>query len=451
MSIAFERFIAAARAQRGGFFDPARPITAARAPGWVDLLGGCAAHGGALALGWPLGVGAFVALQPDPAPAIVVQDEHGHSGSLPLAELIATDGTPRAYAEVAQRLAPLSPLQRLVGAAWLALMREEFVRFPGGARLLLGWNSGPGWPASVVAAVAQALVAAFGVRLAPRELGLACQAALGRVARPGDPISALGPLVSVCAHADALLLLHQQPAWLWGNLHLPTGTTIWALRVGDGPGDGTSAASGAAEAVAYRMAAEAEELEPGEAAARWLGYLANIGSDRLARHLRDLLPTSVAGQAYLARYGQPPGITLDAGQRYPARAAAVLAVEEHLRARLAVALLRAAASKAQRDDDLALVGELMALSHWNQRAAGHGDAHADQLVDRVYAAGTNQGLYGARAPSAESGATLVVLGRAEAEPALQAIGERYAAEADLPVTIVGGSAAGCSPAGTREL
>ncbi|NWF80478.1 MAG: hypothetical protein HXY37_10595 [Chloroflexi bacterium] len=451
MSIEFERFITAARAQRGGFFDASRPITAARAPGWVDLLGGVAAHAGALALGWPLGASAFVALQPDPAPAIVVQDEQGHDTSLPLTELIAADGRPRAYGEAAQRLAPRDLLQRLVGAAWLALLREEFAHLPGGARLLLRWRSGPGWPVSVVAAVAQALVSAFGVRLAPRELGLACQTALGRVVQPGSAIGALGPLVSVCAHADALLLLHPQPAWMWGNLHLPTGTTIWALRVGDGPGSGARATSGAAEAIAYRIAAEAEELDPGEADARWLGYLANIGSDRLARQLRDLLPATVSGQAYLARYGQPPGLKLDAGQHYPARAAAVLAVEEHLRARLAVALLRAAASKAQRDDDLALVGELMALSHWAQRAAGHGDAHADQLVDRVYAAGMSQGLYGARAPSAESGATLVVLGRAEAEPALQAIAAGYAAEHGLPVAISGGSAAGCSPAGTREL
>jgi len=451
MPTAFEGFINVARRLRGEFFDPHRPIMAARAPGWVDLLGGAAAPAGALALGWPLGVIACVAAQADPEPRIVVRDEAGGSATLPLNDLVDDEGAPRPYARVSALLAGRPPHQRLVGAAWLALMREEFVRFPGGARLLVRPHAGPGATISLLAATAQALVALAGARLAPRELGLTCQTALQRVVQPDDPHSPLGPLVSVCAPANALLLLHPQPAWIWGHLHLPPGMTIWAARVGEGPGPGAPAFTRVATAMAYRLAADAEDLTPADADARWQGYLANIGPDRFERHLRDLLPASVRGRTFRARYGPLPGLALDSTQSYPVRASAALAVDEHLRGRLALALLRAAASKDQREDDLMLVGELMVRSHWAQRAAGHGDAHADQLVGRVYGTGLARGLYGARAAAAESGATVVVLGRAEAEGALRSIVERYAAEADLPVTLYGGSASGCSVAGSRQV
>ncbi|MFQ3661577.1 MAG: hypothetical protein SNJ69_04190 [Chloroflexaceae bacterium] len=451
MPTAFEQFIAAARGLRGDFFDSCRPITAARAPGWTDLLGGAAAPAGALALGWPLGVSACVAAQPDPEPHIVVRDESGEASTLPLAELVDGEGLPRPYAGVSGALARRPPYQRLAGAAWLALMREEFVLFPGGARLLVRPHDGPGAMVSLLAAMVQALVGMLAVRVAPRELGLVCQTALQRLVQPAHAHSALGPLVSVCAPADALLLLHPQPAWIWGYLHLPPGTAIWAVRVGEGPGPGPPTLTRIATAMAYRLAAEAEDLAPADADARWQGYLANLDPDRFERHLRDLLPARVRGRTFRARYGPLPGLALDLTQSYPVRASAALAVDEHLRGRLALALLRAAASKDQRDDDLSLVGELMLRSHWAQRAAGHGDVHADHLVSRVYGAGLPRGLYGARAATAESGATVVVLGRAEAEAALRSIAERYAAEVNLPVRLSGGSVSGSSVAGSRQI
>ena len=442
-------FISEARALRGSFFDRGRPITVARAPGWLDLLGGAAAYGGALALGWPLGGGSFLALQPAPEPLLRLRDEAGQHLSIPLEALCHPDGSPREYAAAAADLAPLPEYARLAAAAWLALMREEFVRFPGGAAALIDIADGPGWSSGLVAAIAQALVSAYGVHLSPRELGLSCQVGAARVAGPEHDPGTLGALVSVCAPGGALLQLHQQPAWLWGNLHLPAHTALWALRVGDGPTTDVTLTH-TAGAMAYRMAADAEDLPPHEADARWLGYLSNIGVARFAGRLGPLLPEVLAGQEFLARYGPLPGVTIDPEQLYPLRAAAALPIEEHLRARTAAALLRAAANKAQRDEDLTIVGELLASSHWAQRAAGLGDLHADQLAQQIDAAGPEAGLFGARMPAPATRATLVVLGRVDAEPALRAIAERYAADCGLPVTIFGGSSSGCSPAGTRE-
>jgi hypothetical protein len=444
MATDFERFISEAQGLRGGFFDRARPITAARAPGWVDLLGGAAADGGALALGWPLGRGAFVALQPSPEPAILLRDTGGAQATIALEALALADGAPRAYEDAAARLAGQPAPIRLAASAWLALLREEFARFPGGARLLVHNTDSPGWQIALVAAVAQALVSAFGVRLAPRELGLSCREGLVRTLGADHDPGALGALVSVCAPGGALLLLHQQPAWMWGSLHLPPGAAIWALRVGPGPRpDG--AVTRAATAMAFRTAA-AQEVD-----GRWRGYLGNVGSAHFESRLRSLLPESFGGDEFLAQYGQPPGVTISPSRRYPLRAAAALAVEEHLRARTAAALLRGAAGKEQHHDELTIVGELLARSHWGQRAAGIEDPHADRLAALVADAGPARGLFGSRAPAPASGATLVVLGRQDAEPALRMITTAYAAECGLPVTLFGDSSSGCSPAGTREI
>lgn len=481
----YDRFLREARALRGRFFH-GTPIVAARAPAWADLLGGAAAYGGALALGWPLAASTFVALQPTPRPQIRILAD-GVEHQLPLDDLLAPDGSPRTYADAAQRIAARAPADApwwgAALGAWVALLREEFAPIGGGARVLIQPAHGPGAPASWAAAVAQALVTAYDVRLPPRELALACGVALRLGAttddrrpttgdqrptahaedlpdrddrdrdesrpssvarRPGD---ALGPLTSVLAAAHELALVHQQPAWHWGGLHLPAGAAIWAIRVGDGPAGG--GAPTAAAAMAHHMIAEAAGLTPREADGHWGGYLANIGAAQFERRYRAGLPERITGADWLAQTGA--ALPIDPAATYPLRAVAALPIEEHLRARTAAALLRAAASKAQRGDDLLLVGELLDQSHWAQRAAGIGDAHGDALAELIGRAGPAQGLYGARTPAAACGATLVALGRAEAEETLRAIADAYAAASGLPVTISGGTAPGCSPAGAREI
>jgi galactokinase len=176
-----------------------------------------------------------------------------------------------------------------------------------------------------------------------------------------------------------------------------------------------------------------------------------MGTPAFEARVRAMLPEGLSGAAFLERCGPLPGLVVEPEHIYPLRAAAALAVEEHLRSRMVAALLRAAASKAQRDEDLTLAGELMARSHGAQRAAGLGDPRADALVERIYAEGAGQGLYGARAATAAAGVTLVALGRIEAEPTLRAIVEGYGREVGLPVAVWGGTSSGASVAGTREM
>ncbi|MFV9504142.1 MAG: hypothetical protein AB4911_06210 [Oscillochloridaceae bacterium umkhey_bin13] len=443
----FDRFIATTR-HEADLFDPGRPLVAARGPGWVDLIGGAAADGGALALGWPLGGGAFVAAQPVPEHVIrLATVRHDHQ-QLALHELELDDGWPREYADVAVRLADQPELVRLAGAVWLALAREEFVRPRSGVSLFVRPSDSPGGQVGLAAALAQALVTTFDVHLSPRELALAVQVAL-RELGPADP-GVLGPLVSVCAHGAALLQVHQQPAWLWGSLHLPPGAALWSVRIGHGPDPHQALPLRVASAMAYQLAVAASGLPPADAHARWLGYLSNLGTAAYEARIRAALPEQFNGADFLAQHGSLPGLPIDPAVPYPVRAAAALAIEEHLRARMIAALLRAAASKAQRDEDLHLVGELMARSHGGQRAAGLSDPQADALVAQIYTEGAEHGLYGARAAAASSGATLVVLGRTDAELALRELVANYGRTHQLATSVHGSSSSGASAAGTRE-
>ncbi|RRR74512.1 MAG: hypothetical protein EI684_06865 [Candidatus Viridilinea halotolerans] len=446
MPTELDRFIRLVRAQRGAFFAHGPPITVAHAPGWVELMGGAAAVGGALALAWPLGSGSFVALQPNAEAVLAVQEVGGAAMSLPLSALVTADGAPCSYDEAAAYLARVPAPVRLAGAMWLALAREEFARCAGGARLLVRPNPTPGAQVGMAAALAQAMVAAYHLRLAPRELALTVHVGLQRIL--GNDPGVLGPLVGIAAHSSALLLVHQQPAWIWGELHLPPGTTLWAVVLGQGQDPATLQHLRVASQIAYRLAATTLGLSQPQADAQWLGYLSNLGTAHYEARIRDTLPVTLSGAEFLAKHTPPPGLVIEPERNYPLRAAASLAIEEHLRARMVAALLRAAASKTQREEDLQLVGEIMARSHGGQRAAGLGDPRADNLVAQLAHAGSAQGIYGARASVATSGATLVVLGRSEAEADLHSLITTYGRKARLAVTLFGGSSAGAASAGT---
>jgi L-arabinokinase len=435
MTRPFDAFCAAARAWRGTLFQPDAPIVAASAPGWLDLIGGSAAYGGSLALGWPTNAVSYVALQPDPAPILTLHlaDQQVR---LPTTALQDASGWPISYAELAPLLAAHDPYFATLLSVWVALMREEFVRFPAGAQLWMQPATGPGARTSWATACAQALVTAYAVKLSPRELALTVAVACAQ----HDPHStALGPMVSVCAPASHVLLLHQQPAWHWGDIHLPHGTTIWALSVGDPTPQPPHLA-------AHALAAYQQALRtaPATADEQWLGYLANIPSSTLSQYHRGARPTTLRGST-------TPEQSAIMAQEEAAHILTAFAIDDHLRARTISALLRAAASKPQRDDDFRLIGELLQRSHWEQHAIGYQNAHADALLAQITTVGPDHGLFGARFPAPACGATLVVLGRTDAEALLQSIATDYATQIGQPVHVTSGTAPGASPAGARHL
>lgn len=421
MATDFDHFVQVVRAERGGFFDRERSITLTRAPGWVDLFGGLVADSGVLALFWPTGGGVLVALQPDPEP--IIRFRVGQRiDSIPCTALVLPSG-PREYADAASEIDRYQPPRSLWWGpalmAWVALMREEFVRFGGGARVILQLSDAPGLAASVIAAVAQALVTAYGVHLAPRELAITCAEGLTRLVSRGSELPAT--LVTVCAQAGEVLAINPRLAQITNSVHLPHGYAFWTIRVGDEPRQPLARVRAALARVEHLIGEYAPDAT-----------LAHLGSGDFFRHLRPRLMTT--------------DHTSERQSTLSLAALATFVLAEQQRARIGLALLRAAANRAQRDDDLRLLGELLTQSHWEQSALGLTDLHADALIDQL----VSPAILGARQPVMTTQATLVVFGRSDAEADVRRVAAAYQAATGLPVSVTGGSWAGVSVAGIRS-
>lgn len=453
-------FVSLVRAERGALFPPERPVSVARAPGRLDVMGGIADYSGALALGLPLGVAAFAAVQPDPAPTLAIRalgagpDNGEGAFTLPLAALLP-GGAPLAYEE-ARTLFAADPWAARVAGCWLALAREELVPFEQGARVLLRSDvlAGFGSSAALEVATMSALCDAIGVGLPARELAVHCQTVENLVA--GAPAGVTAPVTSACGREGELLTLRCQPCDLLGGQAVPPGLAVWGISSGPrraASGDYAAARVGAF--MGYRILAGAAGLpaEPGDkeghvrvADRLWRGYLANLSPGLFDQHYRALLPERIDGAAFLARYG---GITDALAVVDPARSYAVLAPTQHaiyenFRARAFAALLRQ-----HEGDEAALLGELMYQSHASQGACGLGSENADLLVQLVREAPHDDGLLGARISG--SGGAVAVLGRASAGEAVARIAAHYAAATGHAPAVLSGSSPGAAQHGVVRL
>lgn len=408
MSNHLDRFTHHVHAERGGFFDRDRSITVTQAPGWVDLFGGIVADVGILSLLWPGSPSVMVALQPDPEPIIrfrVVQ----RTDSIPCTALFLPSG-PREYADAVAEIGlhqpPRSPWWGPALMAWVALMREEFARFGGGARVMLQPVESLMPAASVIAAVAKALAQAYSIHLAPRELAITCAEGLARLERRSTGAELIGTLTAIYAPANELVVVNPLTAYLSGSAHLPTGCALWAIQVGDEPRQPLARLRTALLQIESLLGAR-----DGEPA------LTSISISDFIRQHRARLPAALPASAH----------------PHPASPAALaaFALTEQQRTRLALALLRAAASRAQRDDDLRLVGELLTQSHWEQAALGLTDPHADALVEQL----TALAIFGARQPVATTHTTVLVFGRSDAEAEVQRVVAAYQERTGVAVRV----------------
>ncbi|WP_298821721.1 hypothetical protein [Chloroflexus sp.] len=421
MSNDFDHFSQRVRAERGNFFDRERSITLVRAPGWVDLFGGLVADTGLLSLLWPTGGGVLVAIQPDPEPIIRFRVGQ-RTDSIPCTALFLPGG-PREYAdavgEIDRHQPPRSPWWGPALMAWVALMREEFVRFGGGARVILQFSDTSVPAASVIVAVAQALVTAYSIHVAPRELAITCAEGLVRLTNRGAELP--GTLVAVSAQAGEAMMVNARAAQIASSVHLPPGCAVWTIRAGDEPRQPLARVRSALARIDQLVSESKAEAT-----------LADLGIRGVLHHLRyQLTETIFAGE-------RQPSVTLTA--------LATFALAEHQRSRIGLALLRAAANRMQREDDLRLTGELLTQSHWEQAALGLTDPHADALVDRL----VSPAIFGARQPVATTQATLVVFGRSDADDEVRRVAADYHATTGLPVSVTGGSVAGVSVSGVRS-
>ena len=412
-----------ARARGHPQFSSEDAVVVGRAPGRFDVFGGIADYAGGLVLGFPIGQAVLAAAQ-------VAVDGW----------VIAVSGRRRFALSAADLIeAPIDELAgHFVGAdSWAAyvlgpvalLAREERLAITG-LRLVVSSSvpegKGLGSSAAVEIAVAQATAGALGHRLEPRRLALLGHRAEQLVARA--PCGSMDQMAATYGEKAHILALLCRPAEIVGSFALPTGLTVWGIDSGarhtirNGPYGRARCATFMGKALLELDADYLTALRPEDVVA-------------------ERLPERMTGAEFLRlRDGVEDEMsTIEPEVEYPVRAATLHPVEEQVRGeRFLQVLGDPVTSRRAR-----VLGDLMAASHAGYSRCGLGTPATDRIVDAVRAAGWEQGLVGARVSGGGCGGTVVVLGRAEAEPVVRRLAKR------LGGGIVVGTSGGALSFGTR--
>jgi galactokinase len=447
-------------------FNPTDELFVTRAPGRLDVMGGIADYSGSLVLELPIAEATLIALQRSDERTLKIvsltDDAKGSiSFEMPLADF-EQDGKPVDYA-VAREYFKNDPARHwaaYIAGAFLVLMRERRISFPGGARILI-WSQVPqgkgvSSSAALEVAVMRAIVAAFAISIEPREMALLCQKVENLVA--GAPCGVMDQMTAVFGEPDRLLAIRCQPAELRGDVPIPAEMAFWGLDSGIRhsvtSSDYTAVRVGAF--MGYRIIADLAGLKTYEGEgtivvedSRWGGYLANLTPSEFEQLYAAQIPDAITGVEFLERYhGTTDSVTrVCADKTYAVRVPTAHAIYEHRRVRDFSEILQSPESAKR----LELLGELMYQSHASYSACGLGSDGTDRLVTLVGEAGPSKGLFGAKITGGGSGGTVAVLGRRDAKPELEKVAQHYARETGYGPHIFEGSSPGSAAFGFLKL
>ena len=439
----------------------------ARAPGRLDVMGGIADYSGALVLQWPIREATRVALLPWPERRLEITSLGRGGGErhcdVPL-DLIADAHRP--YDDVRAWFAgePARHWAAYVAGVFHVLSREHGVHFPNGAAILIESDvpegKGVSSSAALEAATMEAVVHAWRVPIEPRMRALRCQQVENLIV--GAPCGVMDQMASICGEARSLMALLCQPAEFQGSVRLPDGLGVWgidsgirhavigadysAVRIGAFMGYRILAAIAGLRVTPGRREGHVQVDDP-----RWGGYLANVGGDAFRRFERDI-PETLDGEAFLARYdGTTDFVTrVDPARRYAVRTPTAHPIYEHARVTEWAGLMTASTSAAA-PLDAARLGALMYESHASYSACGLGSDGTDRLVSLARAAGSAQGIHGAKITGGGSGGTVALLADASAGETVRAIAREYAGETDRDGYVFEGTSPGAARIGAIRL
>ncbi len=452
-----------------GLFDATGPLHMARAPGRLDVMGGIADYSGSLVLQLPIREATIAALQRRPERVLRIVSLGEEAGRSHVFEMPLTDfeaGGPAATYESARAYFRGNPATHWAGyaaGAFLVLMRERQTRFAEGASILITSavpeGKGVSSSAAIEVAVTQAVAAAYGIRLDPRELAILCQKVENLVV--GAPCGVMDQMTASCGQAGRLMALLCQPAELRDPVELPAEVEVWGLDSGIrhsvSGADYGSVRVGAF--MGYRIIADLAGLPVDVDASRtgfvhipdsrWHGYLANITPEVFERQFAAELPEMMNGGEFVTRYGgtTDPVTHVDPNRGYAIRMPTAHPIYEHSRVQEFAKLLAGEID----DRSLTQLGELMYQSHASYSACGLGCSGTDLLVDLVRQAGPAKGLFGAKITGGGSGGTVAVLGRRGAGGAIRSIAEEYERLTGYRPYVFSGSSPGAAAFGHLKL
>lgn len=440
-------------------FQKHAPVFVARAPGRLDVLGGIGDYSGSLVLEMPIAEAAFAAVQRVPQPGIVVASLHHNGNSARVASIPADDWLQLRssdYSAMRQALAevPESAWAAYIVGPILTLLRETNTTIDDGIRILIDSRvpegKGVSSSAAIEVATMRAVTAMLDIELTGAEVARLCQLAENHIV--GAPCGIMDQMTSALGRENEVLALRCQPAILEGFVPIPEQIAFWGIDSGIrhavSGADYGSVRCGAF--MGYRIIADALGLPvessretPGRVEIddqRWHGYLANIRPGEFEGQFAAIVPERIGGRDFLARYtGTTDHVTrVDPARTYAVRAPTLHPITENARAeRFRELLLQPIA-----DESLIEMGDLMYAAHASYSDCGLDSEGTDLLVELVRGAGLGSGLFGAKITGGGSGGTVAILGRADAEPAVEQIARQYAERTGRPAYVFRGSSPG---------
>jgi galactokinase len=458
------------------------PVLVTRAPGRLDVMGGIADYSGSLVLQWPIREATRVALRRWAEPWLSISsvgpDGSERRSDVPL-DLVSDPGRP--YDAVRAWFA--SDASRhwaaYVAGVFHVLVREQGVRFAGGAEILIESDvpegKGVSSSAALEAATMEGVLGAWELTLEPKLRAIRCQQVENLVV--GAPCGVMDQMTSICGEAGSLMALLCQPAEFQGSVKLPDELGVWGIDSGirhavtgaDYGGVRVGAFMG------YRILADLAGLmaTPGERDGhvriedpRWHGYLANVGAETF-QAFESRIPLACSGAAFLARYGGTTDVVtrVDPGRTYAVRAPTAHPIHEHERVTQWARLLnpsqpvppspnpsqRLPTPRNPSRPHFVRLGALMYESHASYSACGLGSAGTDLLVDLAREAGLSKGVYGAKITGGGSGGTVAILADRSAGAAVRAIARRYSERTGRDAYVFEGSSPGAARVGSISL
>jgi L-arabinokinase len=395
------------------FFRWDRELIVSRAPGRLDLMGGIADYSGSLVLELPIARAMHVALQLQLRETLrIVSLPESPNGSPRSFEMSLTDfldsGRPVDYPVARERFArsPENHWAAYIAGAFLVLMRERGRVFEEGASILISSavpeGKGVSSSAALEVAAMQAIAAAYGIDILPREMAFLCQRVENLVA--GAPCGVMDQMTSACGEADRLLAVLCQPGELKGTVRLPRELAVWGIDSGirHSVGGADYGTVRTAAFMGFRMIADMAGLPCRKTEidglvriddSKWNGYLANVTPSEFEQSYAAGLPEQMSGAEFLERYGgiTDPVTSLGLARLYPVLRATSHPIYEHDRVKSFANILKVWSGAGQSEE----LGRLMYESHESYSVCGLGSPGTDQLVGLVREAGPRSGLYGA--------------------------------------------------------
>jgi galactokinase len=466
-------FLGTLRERAAGFFDREGPITVARAPGRLDVMGGVADYSGSVVLEATLAESTCCAFQWRSDDRVRLWSDGIEADGLEprfetrleaIAAEVGSDWARRAHecltADARTRWAAY------VAGCFPVLVAEGIVpSWRRGTNIYLRSDvplgAGVSSSAAVEVPVMRALTAAAGLSLDGLQLARLCQQVENHVA--GAPCGIMDQVTCALGEAGRLLALRCQPHEILGHVAVPDGCRLFGLHSGVKHAVGGSR-YGRARCAAFMglaiLAAEAPDLDLNS-------YLCNLTPDGFRAH-SHLLPGTISGAEFLHRCGKTADtITrVDPKLYYSVRGAVEHAVYENSRVQRFIRCLRDSAeargpaaeacqsSKVGRSPSLLLeeAGKLMYASHWSYgKRIGLGAAETDLIVRLVRERGPRAGLYGAKITGGGSGGTVAILAAADAEPAVREIAAEYGARTGQATHLFAGTSPGALASGWQEV